>query len=381
MKEWNKYLKRELNNIKINFVDFLSKNTTFALAKSLGVIFMHNIHFKMRGRRRQFFFIFVFCLILSGCKKEYSYYRTSGEIFKTYYHIQYKYNRVLDKEIQDCLQKFDLSLNPFNKESIIYKVNNNTPVEVDDWFINVFNKAMEVAEISGGTYDVTCAPFVNLWGFGFQKIDQGTDIQHTIDSLKTFVGYQKVHLEGRKVIKDDPRLELDYASIAKGYACDVIANLLESYGITDYVVEIGGEIHAKGKNPSGRCWRVEISKPVDDESGQINERMEIIELCDKSLATSGNYRNYYIKDGKKYAHTLNALTGYPAESNILSASVVCSDCITADAFATVFMTKDLDDAVALGDKIQGLDYLFIYADEDGNLLEKRSINMDKYVIN
>ena len=341
---------------------------------------MHNNHLKRQRQRQQLFFILVFCLIFSACKRENTYYKTTGEVFKTYFHIQYKYNRILDKEIQDCFRKFDLSLNPFNKESIIYKVNNNVPVEVDDWFINVFNKAIEVAEISGGTYDITCAPFVNLWGFGFQKIDRGKDMQHIIDSLKTFVGYQKVHLEGRKVIKDDPRLELDYASIAKGYACDVIAELLESYGITDYIVEIGGEIHAKGKNPSGRCWRAEIIKPVDDAGGQVNERMEVAELCDKSLATSGNYRNYYVKDGKKYGHTLNALTGYPAESNILSASVFYQDCMTADAFATVFMTKNLDEAVAIGDQIQGLDYLFIYADEDGNLLEKMSIDMDKYLI-
>jgi len=339
---------------------------------------MPNIQLKYR--KQDVFLILLFCLIFSSCKKENAYYKTSGEVFKTHFNIQYKYNRLLDKEIQSCFQKFNLSLNPFNKESIIYKVNNNLPVEVDDWFINVFNKAMEVAEISGGTYDITCAPFVNLWGFGFQKVDQGTDIQNTIDSIKQFVGYKKVRLEGRKIVKDDPRLELDCASIAKGYACDVIAELLESYGITDYIVEIGGEIHAKGKNPFDRCWRVEITKPVDDESGQINERMEVIELCDKSLATSGNYRNYYIKDGKKYAHTINPLTGYPAESSILSASVVCKDCITADAFATVFMTKSLDDAAAIGDSIPNLEYLFIYADNDGNLLEKKSINFDNYLL-
>ena len=286
----------------------------------------------------------------------------------------------MDNEIQECLRRFDLSLNPFNKESIIYKVNNNEPAEADDWFIAVFNKAMEVSEISDGRYDITCAPFINLWGFGFEKIDDSTDIQHTIDSLKSFVGYRKVRLEGRKVIKDDPRLQLNASSIAKGYACDVIANLLESYDITNYLVEIGGEIHAKGKNPSGFCWRIEIPKPIDDASGYVSERMEVVQLCDKSMATSGNYRNYYVKDGKKYAHTINAATGYPAESNILSASVIYRDCMTADAFATVFMTMDLDTAVALGNRMQDLDYLFIYADEKGNLKEKRSANMDNYLL-
>jgi len=334
-----------------------------------------------RWRKRGFFFLLASFLTFLACKNGKAYYQTTGEVFKTSFHIKYKYNRILDKEIRDCFRKFDLSLNPFNKESIIYKVNNNLPVEVDDWFIAVFNKAMEVAEISGGTYDITCAPFVNLWGFGFQKIDKGTDIQQTIDSLKQFVGYRKVRLDGRKVVKDDPRLELDMASIAKGYSCDVIANLLESYGITDYIVEIGGEIHAKGKNPLGRCWRAEITKPVDDiTGGQINERMEVVQLCDKSLATSGNYRNFYVKDGKKYGHTINPLTGYPIETNILSASVIYPDCMTADAFATVFMTKNVDEAAAIGDKIQGLDYLFIYMDDNGDLKEKLSENLNKYLI-
>ena len=338
----------------------------------------HNI--KSRRQKQGIFVILAFCLIFSACKKEKSYYKTSGEVFKTGFDIKYKYNRILDKEIKDCFDQFNLSLNPFNRESIIYKINNNEPAEVDDWFITVFNKAMEVSEISGGTYDITCAPLINLWGFGFQKINESTDLQHTIDSLKQFVGYRKVRLEGRNVIKDDPRLELNCSSIAKGYACDVIANLLESYEITDYLVAIGGEIHAKGKNQSGYCWRVEILKPIDDASGRVNERMEIVGLCDNSIATSGNYRNFYVKDGRKYAHTINPLTGCPAESNILSASVIYRDCMTADAFATVFMTKDLNEAAAIGDQIPGLDYLFIYADEKGNLREKKSVNMDKHLL-
>ena len=341
---------------------------------------MYNIKIKNLRQGQIFFFVLALCLIFSACSEEKSYHRAYGEVFKTAFDIKYKYSRALDEEIRDCFDKFNLSLNPFNRESIIYKVNNNEPTEVDDWFITVFNKAMEVAEISGGTYDITCAPFINLWGFGFQKIDEMTDIQHIIDSMKQFVGYRKVRLEGRTVIKDDPRLQLNASSIAKGYACDVIANLLESYGITDYMVSIGGEIHAKGKNQRGVCWRIEIPKPIEDASGWINERMEVIALCDKSIATSGNYRNFYEKDGKKYGHTINPLTGYPAESPILSASVIYSDCMTADAFATVFMTKDLDEAVDIGDRIQGLDYLFIYSDEKGNLREMKSANMDKYLI-
>ncbi|MDR2690682.1 MAG: FAD:protein FMN transferase, partial [Dysgonamonadaceae bacterium] len=179
----------------------------------------------MKLVNRPFYFI-LFVLLFSSCGKKEKYYESSGEIFKTGFLIKYKYHRALDAHIKDCLNRFDLSLNPFNKKSIIYKVNNNQPVEVDDWFTAVFNKAMEVSEISGGLYDITCAPFVNLWGFGYSKTDSVS--QATIDSIKEFVGYKKVRLEGRKVIKDDPRLQLNASSIAKGYACDVIAELLES---------------------------------------------------------------------------------------------------------------------------------------------------------
>ncbi|MDR3339946.1 MAG: FAD:protein FMN transferase [Candidatus Symbiothrix sp.] len=314
-----------------------------------------------------------FFLCVFSCKQEMTYYETSGEIFRTSFHIKYNYSKPLVEEIQSGLKTIDLSLNPFNRESIIYKVNNNIPVELDDCFITVFNKAHEVSVISGGRYDISCAPLVNLWGFGFSKMEAVN--QTIIDSLKQFVGYEKVRLEGKNLLKKDPRIQLNASSIAKGYACDIIAEIFDSLRITDYMIEIGGEVHTKGKNANGHCWRIEITKPIDDASGQEKERMDVVELCDKSMATSGNYRNYYIKDGKKIAHTINPLTGYPAESNILSASVVYTDCMTADAFATAFMTMNLETAVAVAEQIPGLDYLFIYADAEGNLHEKKSPNM------
>lgn len=302
-------------------------------------------------------------ILFSGCKKtEANYYHTQGEIFKTYYSIKYKYNRLLEKEIGERLNEFDLSLNPFNKSSIIYKVNNNIDVETDDWFKTVFLKAAEISTISDGSYDITAAPLINLWGFGYDKIEEPTP--QVIDSLKEFTGYQKIRLEGNKVIKDDPRVQLNASSIAKGFACDVIAGLLDSYHIGDYMIEIGGEVRAKGKNPKNVCWRIQIDKPVDDPVGNIHEQMEVVELCDKSLATSGNYRNFYVKDGKKYAHTIDPISGYPAQSNILSATVLYADCMTADAFATAFMTMDVEKAVSIAKQIPNLEYLFIYTDEE-----------------
>ena len=298
--------------------------------------------------------------LFSGCNTHDEYYVDQGEIFRTYYQVKYKYNKPLTEEIRERLQEYDLSMNPFNKNSVIYKVNNNMDVEVDKWFIQVFNKAMEVSEFSGGTYDITAAPLINLWGFGFEKMDNND--QAVIDSLKQFVGYQKIRLEGKKVVKDDPRVQINASSIAKGHACDVVAELLKSYGIKNFMVEIGGEIHARGKNPRGICWRIQVNKPLDDKSGAINERMGVLELCNTAVATSGNYRNFYVKDGQKYGHTINPLTGYPAESNILSVSVLHPECMAADAYATAFLTMNLTDAVAAAAKVKNLRYVFIYTD-------------------
>lgn len=321
-------------------------------------------------KQTSYYLLLLAAILFSQCKnseKENAYYQTNGEIFKTFYHIKYNHTGALAKEIREELQKVDLSLNPFNKESIIYKVNQNEDVEVDSLFITVFGKAQEIAALSGGRYDITVAPLINLWGFGFEKMGEATPVK--VDSLKQFVGYEKVRLEGRRVVKDDPRLQLNASSIAKGYACDVVAQLFNRLGVNDYMIEIGGEVVAKGKNMQGECWRIQINKPVDDATGTVNERMEVLPLCDKALATSGNYRNFYKKDGKKYAHTIDPTTGYPCESNILSATVIADDCMTADALATMFMTVDLDTAIQLATKFPGISYYFVYQD-NGELKSK-----------
>jgi thiamine biosynthesis lipoprotein len=290
------------------------------------------------------------------------YYEKSGNIFGTIYRIKYKSPQLLTEKIDAELQKFSLSMNPFNPNSIISKVNRNEDVEVDNWFITVFNKAIEVSEKTDGFFDVTVAPLVNLWGFGFEKIDSIS--QQTIDSLITFVGYKKIRLENRRIIKDDPRIKLNFSAIAKGYACDVIAGLLEREGVQNYMVWIGGEVVTKGKNPDRKCWQIGINKPEDDNTGMIDEIEDIVILCDKkSVATSGDYRNFYIKDGKKYAHTINPKTGYPAEENLLSATVIAAGCMTADAYATAFMAMGMEAACKIAGNIPEIEhYLFICPD-------------------
>lgn len=317
-------------------------------------------------------------VIFTACTNQKQYFEESGSVFHTLYHIKYEAPELLTEKIDAEFQKFNLSLNPFNPNSIIAKVNRNEPVEADDWFIEVFNKATEVSNNSEGLFDITCAPLINLWGFGFSKMDSVTPLM--IDSIKQFVGYQKVKLNGRQVVKDDPRTLLNCSAIAKGYASDIIARLLEREGVKNYMVEIGGEVTMKGVNQNGDCWRIGINKPEDDSTGIRNEIDEVVQLCKKGgVATSGNYRNYYVKDGKKYAHTIDPRTGYPSEQNILSATIVADDCITADAYATAFMAMGLEKTRQAAKNIPGIEYYVIYSDENGKHQIEYSKGMLQYL--
>lgn len=319
-------------------------------------------------------------LMFTACTKQKQYFEESGSVFHTIYHIKYEGSEILTEKIDAEFQKFNLSLNPFNPNSIISKVNRNEAVEADDWFIEVFNKAKEVSDHSEGIFDITCAPLVNLWGFGFSKMDSVTP--QMIDSIKQFVGYQKVRLDGRKVVKDDSRILLNCSAIAKGYASDIIARLLEREGIENYMVEIGGEVTMKGVNQNGKCWRIGINKPEDDSTGVKNDIEEVVQLCKKGgVATSGNYRNYYVKDGKKYAHTIDPRTGYPSEQSILSATIVAEDCITADAYATAFMAMGLEKAREAAKNIPDIEYYVIYSDENGKHQIEYSTGMLQYLPN
>ena len=314
-------------------------------------------------------------LLFVSCARQNQFYEDRGMIFNTFYQIKYESSRALTDKITVELRAFDVSMNPFNPQSIVAKVNRNEEVEVDEWFTTVFNRAMEVSGHSGGVFDVTVAPLINLWGFGYANGDSIS--QQTIDSIKTFVGYRKVRLENKRLIKDDPRIQLNFSAIAKGYASDVIAALLVREGVENYMVNIGGEIAFSGKNPNGRCWNLGINKPNDDVSGTVNEVEEkSVRFCGKhGLATSGNYRNFRIIDGKKYGHTIDPRTGYPAVQSILSATIVAPDCMTADAYATAFMAMGIEDACKMAEQIPDeIEYFLIYEDEHTG--ERRYIYSD-----
>lgn len=291
--------------------------------------------------------------------------KCSGSVFGTEYHITYQNGGDIHNELKEVMADVDNSLSPFNKESVITAINNGNNVEADSMFTEVFDMAKNVAEETQGAFDITVAPLVNAWGFGFKnKIDVSKE---KIDSIRKYVGFEKVHMENGKVIKEDKNIMLDCSAIAKGYGVDAVGRYLEKKKIRNYMVEIGGEIRVKGCNPEGRLWKVGISKPIDDSLNVNGEIQEVLMVSDIAIATSGNYRNFYIKDNKKYAHTIDPRTGYPVQHSILSSTVVAPTCALADAYATSFMVVGLDEAKKILARHKELQAYFIYTDSKGKM--------------
>lgn len=286
-----------------------------------------------------------------------------GAVFGTFYHVTYQCDSSLQNEIKAELKKVDESLSPFNKNSVISKINRNEDVTPDSMFTHVFQLAEEIHANTRGAFDITVAPLVNAWGFGFKNSPAITPEQ--IDSLLQFVGFDKVRLIDHKVVKTDSRVILDCGAIAKGYGSDVIARLFDSKGIRNYMIEIGGEIVVKGLSPKEKEWKVGINKPIEDSLNVSNEIQTILNVTDMAIATSGNYRNFYYKDGKKYAHTIDPKSGYPVQHSILSSTVLAQDCATADAYATAFMVLGLEEARKVLEAHPEIQAYLIYADEKG----------------
>ncbi|MFA9391663.1 MAG: FAD:protein FMN transferase [Prolixibacteraceae bacterium] len=329
------------------------------------------------------FFSFLVAIVLPACnpaKSTAKYMANDGAIYGTYYHVSYESPEGYDlhPKIDSVLHEMDLSLSTFKTESILSKVNTNQNVVLDNWFVNVFNEAQKVSELTAGAFDVTVAPLVNVWGFGFRKKELITP--ELIDSIEDFVGYQKVKLVNGKIRKDDQRTMLDFSAIAKGYTVDVIGDLLASEGCKNFMVEIGGEVVAHGVNKEGKIWRIGINEPNDNEPASPIELQAIISLKNKAVATSGNYRNFYVENGKKYAHTIDPHTGYPVDHSLLSATVIANDCMTADAFATALMVLGVENAMELVQSLPDIEVYLIYADDEGVNQVKMSKGFSPFIL-
>ncbi len=317
-------------------------------------------------------------IIILG-KQDRSPYRTNqGMVFGTVYKITYQYAEDLQTDIKAELEKVNASLSPFQKHSIISRINGNDPAVIpDSLFLHVFQLARAISADTHGAFDITVAPLVNAWGFGFES-SQGVD-SLTIDSLCQYVGMSNVYYDGEQIIKTDSCVKLDCSAIAKGYGCDVVAALFNSKGIRNYMIEIGGEIVVKGINAKRNRWSIGINKPVDDSLALASELQTILHVSDIAMATSGNYRNFYYRDGKKVAHTIDPRTGYPVQHSILSATVLAPDCATADAYATSVMVLGLDSAMAICNRHPELQGYFIYADEQGQFATSYSQGFERWL--
>ncbi|MFW5757940.1 MAG: FAD:protein FMN transferase [Bacteroidota bacterium] len=313
------------------------------------------------------FIIGVSLLLNASCgnrQKEMQLVILKGEVFGTYYTISYydKQGTNYEPEIESFFDSFNESLSYYVPNSVISKINRNETNEADEYFLSVLEKSIAIAEKTNGAFDPTVSPLVNAWGFGFEN-RQNMD-QVRIDSMLSITGYEKVRIEGNKVIKEIPEIQFDFNAIAKGYASDLAGKILEEKGVQTYMVEIGGDLVAKGLKPDGSKWRIGLEKPAEDRYAQ-QEWEYLVKVTDQALATSGSYRKYYEEGGQRFSHTIDPKTGKPVKHNLLSASVFAETCMEADAYATAFMVMGLEKATEFVENTDNLKAFFIFSNPEG----------------
>ncbi len=333
----------------------------------------------MKGRSVNF--VFILLLLLSSCNKKVTYDNFAGFVQGTTYSMVFENtgklnSQDLKSEVEKILHDFDMSLSLYVDSSILSKVNRNEDVIADAYFTEVFNRSAEITEITEGAFDITVGPLVKAWGFGpdSQKNFSGTKR----DSLLKLVGMEKVKMEAGKVLKKDPGINLDFNAIAQGYSVDVISNFFDSKGIKSYLIEIGGEVRVKG-DKQGVLWRIGIDRPEDNNNLPGNDLQAVISLKDRSLATSGNYRKFFIENGIKYSHTIDPRTGYPARNQLLSATIIANDCATADGIATACMVMGKDKTIEFLGSHPEFDAFLVYSDNNGNYQTWTTENLKKFI--
>ena len=324
--------------------------------------------------------LLVVALIYRNNDERQPYIHNEGKIHGTFYTATYQHPKGedLQPKIEVRMKEFELSLSTYNPASIISRINNNeSDVALDDFFVTVYNKAVEVSDKTGGAFDMTVGPLVKAWGFGFGASD--TFKMPDIEKIMPFIGYNKVKMQDNRIVKQFPETRLDASAIAKGYSSDVIAKLFEAEGCENYMIEIGGEVACKGLNPKGKKWHIGIDKPIEDAANVNSELQTIVAISGVGLATSGNYRQFYYRDGKRYAHTIDPRTGFPVQHNLLSATVIAPTCMQADAYATAFMVLGVDESLRICDAIENMECYLIFSNEKGEYEVKMTDGFKQYI--
>ncbi len=328
--------------------------------------------------------LYLFLLILCACSSSDNriLVKNSGEAQGAYYHIQYMSNGGKDFhfQIDSIFKEIDSSLSIYKDYSLISKLNKGEDVKTDTLFNTVFKGAQKVFLESEGNFDCSVSPLVNAWGFYKYKLGDSL----VIDSAKfrkilPYVGFDKISLIADSLVLPKG-MRLDFNAIAQGYTVDVIAQFLQAKGYSNYLIEVGGELLAKGKNADGNIWRVGVDKP--SENINKNERFQfILDLEDKALATSGNYRKFYEKDGVKYAHTINPFTGFPTQNRLLSVTVIHDNCMLADAYATAFMVMGVRRSKQFVKSHPEIEIYLVYTNKNGKWNTFISADLQKRIIN
>mgnify|MGYP000145831221 CR=1 FL=1 len=329
--------------------------------------------------------IYIFLILLfslSSCREESATYSsfngfTQGTTYSMIFEDKENITaEELRSQVEKKLRDFDMSLSIYEDSSIVSKINRNETVVPDSFFTAVFIKAKSINILTEGAFDITVSPFVKAWGFGPDAVRNFREPVR--DSLLMLVGMEKVDLKDGMLIKTDPRVSLDFNAIAQGFSVDVICNFFDRLNINSYLVEIGGEVRVKG-DKNGTRWRIGIDRPEENNMIPGDDLQAIINMKNKSLATSGNYRKFYVEDGVKYSHTIDPKTGYPARNTLLSATILADDCATADAVATACMVIGKDAAIEFLNRNPEFEGFLVYSDESGNFRTWTSESLKKYI--
>ncbi len=331
----------------------------------------------------RFIFYLIFLIFFSCSSKDNNVLvYNSGEAQGSYYHIKYMSDNGLDyhSDIDSIFMKVDSSLSIYKKYSLISRLNSGEIFKTDSLFNIVFNAAKRVYIETEGNFDCSVTPLINAWGFYKEILGDSIVVDSTkFRSILNYVGFDKIQLIRDSLLLPE-KMSLDFNSIAQGFTVNLIASHLEDRDVRNYLIEVGGEILAKGKNDDGEIWKIGVDKPNEFiDSG--NRFQFILNLEDKALATSGNYRKFYEINGVKYSHMINPFTGFPTRNNLLSVTVIHDDCMLADAYATSFMVMGVKQTKRYVGKNPEIEIYLIYTGEDGNWRTYISPNMKKRIVN
>lgn len=324
------------------------------------------------------YILIISALLLFSCKEQPKKTNYSGITQGSYFSITYydESGRTFESEFDSIFDAVENSVSLWDENSIIRKVNRNEDVVVDKVFRDNFEWAKKASEFSDGAFDATIGPLVAAWGFHYKKEMEMTPAM--VDSIRQLVDFKKIEIIDNKIVKAKPNMTLDFNAVAQGYTADLIGTFLEEKGVTNYLVDVGGEIMARGGKPNGENWIIGIEKPSENYDSERNVQLKIT-LKDKGIVTSGNYRKYIEKDGVRYSHSIDPKTGYPVPQNLLSATVIADNAAWADCLASICMIVGKDKALQMLEDNADIEGYLIFVDEDGTIKTTSTNGFKEYI--